>query len=134
MSDPSLEVQKAIVGALRNAAPPVAGGRIYDQVPDAPVFPYVTVGDCQVLPDKADCIDGSQIFPQVDVWTRSTGYPETKTIASQVLAALDDQTDELVVDGYLLVVFEFHEVRYVRDPDGITRHGIMTFHGLLQPL
>lgn len=134
MSDPSLEVQKAIVGALRGAVPPVAEGRIYDEVPPSAVFPYVTVGDCQVLPDKADCIDGSIVFPQVDVWTRTTGYPETKRIASEVLAALDDRTDTLVVDGYHLVVFQFEEVRYLRDPDGITRHGIMTFHGLLQPI
>ena len=131
MSDPSLPVQKAMVGAMRAAD--VAGGRIYDQVPDAPVtFPYVTLGDCQVMPDKADCIDGSIVFPQVDVWSRSVGYPETKQIVTDVLAALDDQA--LVVDGYELTVFEFHEVRYLRDPDGITRHGVMTFHGLLQPI
>ena len=130
MSDPSLEVQKAIVGALRGAN--VAGGRIYDQVPEAPAFPYVTIGDCQVMPDKADCIDGSIVYPQVDVWTRTTGYPETKQIASAVLAALDDQ--QLTVDGYHLVVFEFQDIRYMRDPDGITRHGVLMFHGLLQPI
>jgi hypothetical protein len=133
MSDPSLEVQKAIVGALRGAVPPVAGGRIYDQVPDAPVtFPYITIGDCQVMPDKADCIDGSIVYPQIDVWTRTTGYPETKQITSAVLAALDDQ--QLTVDGYHLVVFEFQDIRYLRDPDGITRHGVIMFHGLLNPI
>jgi hypothetical protein len=131
VSDPSLALQKAMVGAMRNMVPPVSGGRIYDQVPAQPVFPYVTVGDVQVLPDKADCIDGSETFPQVDVWTRSTGYPETKQIATDVLAALDDQP--LDVDGFNLVVFEFTEVRYLRDPDGLTRHGVLTFHGLLQP-
>ena len=69
---------------------------------------------------------------KVDVWSRATGYPETKQIVTDVLAALDDQA--LVVDGYELTVFEFHEIRYLRDPDGITRHGVMTFHGLLQPI
>jgi len=131
MSDPSLQVQKAIVEALRNAS--VAGGRIYDEAPENATFPYVTMGECQVLPDKADCIDGAEIFPQIDVWSRATGYPETKTIVSEVLAALDDNA-ALPVDGYLVVVFEFMEVRYLRDPDGITRHGAVTFHGLLQPL
>jgi Protein of unknown function (DUF3168) len=130
MSDPSLPVQKAMVGAMTAAS--IAGGRIYDQAPTAAQFPYVTVGDCQVVPDKADCIDGAEIFPQVDVWSRATGFPETKQIAAQVLAALDDKP--LVVDGYHLTVFEFVDVRYVRDPDGITRHGILNFHGLLHPL
>ena len=134
MSDPSLEVQKAIVGALRSAVPPVAEGRIYDEVPAGAVFPYVTVGDCQVMPDKADCIDGSIVYPQVDVWTRTTGYPETKRLASDVLAALDDRTDTLVVDGYRLVVFEFPgDPLFARS----RRHHQarrLTFHGLLQPL
>ena len=127
MSDPSLPLQKAMVTAMT-----AAGVTAYDQVPPGAAFPYVTVGDCQVLPDKADCIDGSEVFPQVDVWSRTTGYPETKRIATQVLAALDDAP--LAVDGYHLVLFEFVELRFVRDPDGITRHGILNFHGLLQPI
>jgi hypothetical protein len=127
VSDPSLPLQKAMVTAMT-----AAGVTVYDQVPPGAAFPYVTVGDCQVIPDKADCIDGAEVFPQVDVWSRTTGYPETKRIASDVLAALDDKP--LAVDGYQLVVFEFVDVRYVRDPDGITRHGILNFHGLLQPV
>ena len=131
MSDPSLPVQKAMVGAMRDAG--VAGGRVYDEPPDPVTFPYVTLGETQVLPDKADCIDGSEIFPVVDVWSRATGFPETKTVVSQVLAALDDQTG-ITVDGFQLVIFEFQDVRYLRDPDGLTRHGVVTFHGRLQPL
>ena len=47
MSDPSLPLQKAMVGALVNFSPSVCDGRVYDEVPPAPTFPYVWLGDCQ---------------------------------------------------------------------------------------
>jgi hypothetical protein len=129
MSDPSLELQAALVAALK--AIPIADGRIYDAVPTSATFPYVSLGDCQVLPDKADCLDGVEVYPQIDVWSRSVGYPEVKTITKAVLAALDDQP--ISVDGFNVVVFEVQDVRYLRDPDGLSRHAAITFHGILTP-
>src|SRR4051812_40258662 len=93
MSDPSLEMQAAVVAALKQsgALPAVVGARIYDSVPPNATFPYVSLGDCQVLPDKADCIDGAELSLQIDVWSRAVGYPEAKTIAKAILAKLDDR-------------------------------------------
>lgn len=130
MSDPSLELQAAIVSLLKGS-PPVAGGRIYDQVPTGAVFPYVSLGDAQVLPDKAECIDGVEIFSQVDVWSRAVGYGEVKAIVKEIMALLDDQS--ILVSGFSVVVFEHESTRYLRDPDGLTRHAAITFRGLLQP-
>lgn len=133
MSDPSLELQAAIVTALKapGVLPGIVGGRVYDAAPAGAAFPYITLGDCQVLPDKSNCIDGAEVYPQIDVWSRAVGYPEAKTITKAVLAALDDQ--ELVVSGFNVVVFELQSVNYLRDPDGMTRHAAITFHGILTP-
>lgn len=133
MSDPSLEVQAAIVTALKaaGALPTVIGQRVYDAAPANAVFPYITLGDCQVLPDKADCIDGAELILQVDVWSRATGYPETKTIAKAVLAKLDDQP--ISVAGQDIVVFEHQSTQYLRDPDGLTRHAAITFRSFAYP-
>lgn len=131
MSDPSLELQDAIINALKGNSPPIVGGRVYDQPPTSPQFPYVTLGDCQVLPDKAECIDGVEVYPQIDAWSRAVGYPEVKGIARQILAALDDV--ELVVTGFKTIVFEFQSVQYLKDPDGLSRHAAITFHGILVP-
>jgi hypothetical protein len=133
MSDPSLELQAALVAALKasGALPSVVGGRVYDAVPASAVFPYVSLGDMQVIPDKSSCIDGVEIYPQIDVWSRAVGYPEVKTITKAVLAALDDQP--LVVAGFNVVVFEVQGVQYLRDPDGLTRHAAVTLHGILTP-
>lgn len=131
MSDPSLELQAALVAALKGVSPHIAGSRIYDAVPANPVFPYVTLGDCQVLPDKADCIDGTEVYPVIDVWSRAVGYPEAKGIVKQILAVLDDQP--ISISGFSAIVFQFDRVDYLRDPDGLTRHASITFHGLIQP-
>lgn len=132
MTDPSLPLQDALVAALRadGALPAVVGGRVFDQAPANPIFPYVTLGDGQVLPDKAECIDGVEIFLQVDVWSRKVGYAEAKQIAAAAIAALDDQA--LTVAGFNVTVFELSSVQYLRDPDGLTRHAAITFRGLLE--
>lgn len=137
MSDPSYELQQAMFTALKNNIGPEVGPRVYDQVP-APVppattatFPYVTIGDGQVLPDKADCIDGTEIFTQVDVWSRATGYPEAKTIVKKILLALDDKPPPMT--GFTAVLFEIENIQYLRDPDGLTRHVALMFHTRIQP-
>jgi Protein of unknown function (DUF3168) len=132
MSDPSLELQAAVVTALKANAGVVAvvGSRVYDNVPPSATFPYISLGDSQVLPDKADCIDGTEIFFNLDGWSRDTRFPECKTISKAVVAALDDQP--LTVTGYTAVVFELDNINYLRDPDGITRHVALSFRALVQ--
>lgn len=131
MSDPSLEVQAAIVAALKTngALPAVVGARVYDSVPTSPTFPYVTLGDCQVLPDKAECIDGAELFLQIDVWSRAVGFPESKQIAKAIVVKLDDQP--LTVAGHDVVIFEHQSTQYLRDPDGLSRHAALSFRAIV---
>jgi hypothetical protein len=137
VSDPSLPLQAALVLALSGNIGAEVGTRVYDQVPDpvppatTATFPYVTLGDCQVLPDKAECIDGSEVYPQIDVWSRDVGYPQVKRIAAAVKAVLDDQP--LSVTDFNVVLFQHEETRYLRDPDGLTRHAVILFKGLITP-
>lgn len=134
MSDPSLELQHAIMVALKapGALPAAVGDRVYDQVPSAAsaTFPYVTFGAGQVLPDKAGCIDGVEAFLQIDVWSRKVGFVEAKTITKAVIVKLDDQP--LTVAGFDVIVFELQSIDYLRDPDGLTRHAAITFRTLIQ--
>jgi hypothetical protein len=133
MSDPSLALQKAMVDVLKavGALPDVVGGRVYDDVAASAAFPYVSLGPAQVLPDKAGCIDGAEVFQQIDVWSRGVGFPECKTIAQAIVAKLDDVN--LTVDGWAVIVLEHQDTRYLRDPDGLTKHAAITFRSLLQP-
>lgn len=129
MSDPSLELQAAIIEVLTGKT--AVEDRVFDEPQVNPVFPYITLGECQVLPDKADCIDGVVAYPVVDIWSQEKGFVELKAITKAVLALLDDQP--LSVPGFSVVVFEFESLNYLRDPDGLTRHAAITFRALVQP-
>lgn len=132
MSDPSLPLQAALVAALKGNVGSAVGAKVYDQVPTAPVFPYVSLGDAQVVPDKAGCIDGADVYVQIDVWSRAVGYPETKTIAAAIVAKLDDKP--LTVTGHDVVIMEHQGTQYLRDPDGLSRHAALTFHASIYPV
>ena len=74
MSEPSLELQGAILTALKADAgvDALIADRIYDKVPPAPTFPYVTISDDQVVSAHADCLDNStQVFSTLHAWSRA---------------------------------------------------------------
>lgn len=131
MSDPSLEIQQAIIATLSGNVGEAVGDRVYDEPPVNPVFPYITLGDCQVLPDKSECIDGAIAYPIVHVWSQDPGFTETKTITKAVLALLDDQP--MTIPGFDVIVFEVEDIHYLRDPDGLSRHAPITFHAIITP-
>lgn len=131
MSDPSLALQGAVVAALKGNATLTAlvGQRIYDSVPPAPVFPYVSLGDGQVLGDDTeDCGDGSEIHLQIDAWSRAVGYPEVKNIAEAIRSTLKVIP---TLAGFTVSVVEFVQKQDLRDTDGLTRHAAITFRYLI---
>jgi hypothetical protein len=131
LTDPSLDIQAAIVAALKAVLPDVLGARAYDQVP-APVapatsaiFPYITVGNGDMMPELGEFTDAADTMIQVDVWSRAVGFGECKTIARAVTAALHDA--DLAVPNQTNVSILLSTVNYLRDPDGITRHAALQF-------
>jgi hypothetical protein len=134
VSDPSLELHASIVAKLKNdpGVQAIVGQRIYFIVPANAVFPYISIGPNQVLPDKANCIDGTEIFWQIDGWSRHTSTPVEKQISKAVIACMDDQPESITVTGYSIIVCELNTVNYLNDPDGITRHAAISFRFLIQ--
>lgn len=131
MSDPSLLLQGAIVALLKGdvALTALVAQRVYDAVPSSPTFPYVTIGDGQVLGDDTeDCGDGSEINLQIDAWSRAVGYPEVKQIAAAIRAALKNYP---TLSGFQVSVVEFLQTQFLRDPDGLTRHAAIQFRYLI---
>ena len=134
MPDPSLELQKAIVARLRADADltAIVAGRIYDAPPINPTFPYVTLGEADVVVQRADCYDGSEVSMSVHGWSRATGFPEVKRIAAAIRASLHEAPLELA-DGERLVDIEVTDNRALRDPDGLTSHAVVTAHAYTEP-
>ncbi|WP_375458886.1 DUF3168 domain-containing protein [uncultured Enterovirga sp.] len=134
MSDPALPLQKALVAALKGDADitAVVGDRIYDTPPMAAAYPYVTLGEDQILPDRGDGgYEGSDVTLTLHVWSRATGFPEAKRVAAATRAAL---AGGLTLEaGTRLVDLTFEEARFLREPDGVTSHGVLTFTALTEP-
>jgi Protein of unknown function (DUF3168) len=136
MSEPSLELQGAMVTALKAdaALDALIVDRIYDRVPPAPTFPYITVGDDQVISAHADCLEGStQIFATLHAWSRKPGMVETKRISGAIVTALNAAALPLN-GGYRLVLLEHDSTQFLIDPDGLTSHAVIVFHALIDEI
>jgi hypothetical protein len=126
VADPSLAVQGGIVARLKDAG--VCDGRVYDAVPKGPAYPYVSVGEGDTVGDDNSCFDASEVTVQIDVWSTDVGWPEAKSIASAVRAALKAELD---LEDFANPVTTFRLCRFLRDPDGVTRHAAMQFTFLI---
>jgi len=134
MIDSALELQVAIVGALKAdaALAAIVGTRIYDAVPPSATFPYVSLGQPQILPDKADCIDGSIVTYTIHGWSSDLGRSvEIKRIGAAIGAALDE--NELTLTGHRVVIAQHEQTNYIDDPDGITKHATVTLRFSTEP-
>lgn len=123
---PELELQGALFSILKDDPDVVAlAAQVYDTVPRDAEFPYVSFGPMDAHTDDAECITGFLIYVQIDVWSQAVGFPECKRLVDAVRHALHDQDIPLTVNA--LVFIEHQQSRTVRDPDGMTNHGIVEF-------
>jgi hypothetical protein len=123
MNTAELALQGAVVDAVI-----AAGYRIYDRINEYPKFPYCSIGPSDITQDDAECIDGSEVNLQLDIWSRDPGFREAKQIGGALRQALHRL--EATRDG-LTFQIEHRITRYFRDPDGLTSHGAMSLVALI---
>lgn len=127
MSEESLAVQKLIVATLRVHAPLLAlvpVTNIYDRHGRPDRFPAVIIGEAQTVGDDIDCGELSEVYSTLHVWTREDGFEACKRIAGAVRRAMWNVEGE--ADGFSMD-FRFEDTRFLRDPDGVSAHGVVTF-------
>lgn len=136
MTDASWNLQTALYGLL-TANSAIASGRIYDDVPDASAsatapdsaFPYVHIGEMDTVPMDVDGSGGSRddgVMETINlhVWSRYQGWMEVKQIMQQIKNLLHDT--EIDVTGRSSALAVVSMMRTMLDPDGKTRHGVVT--------
>lgn len=138
ISGPAVVLQHAIYRALHNSidvSNAFGGGpRIYDEVPSSPVFPYVVIGDDQVL-DDSHCETAFEVHSTIHVFSRKpgAGITEAKTIGDALIATLGD--GEIDVDGFISRTSDIESAltntSYFYEPDRLTAHGVLVFRFLL---
>lgn len=141
MSDPSLALQNAIEAALRGSqdladAMGLTKVRLYtlSAPTDAP-FPYLVIGEDQIVDDKTECADSSEAFTKVDVWSRieddvSASRAQAKAIAGTVRSLLDKA---LPLNGFVTTEWQFETARHLTDPDRRTAHSVVEHRFLIDP-
>lgn len=122
MIAPFGDVQRAFFEVLTAALAPVP---VLDDHPTNELFPYVTIGVLNSLPDECLIEQGAEISMQVDVWSIQPGMQETQQLMSAVIEALQHKWLDLAGDQWVDTKWEMGDV--VRDPDGRTRHGVLRF-------
>lgn len=138
MADPALAIQGALLQALKlSEAGRLVSGRVYDDPPvDAttklPTFPYIAFGTSQTIPERADCLDGSEHYVTIHAWSRAKGFPEVKRLAGAIRDALHDAAIE--VPGFRLIDLAMEDAQIMRDPDGLSSHAALSFRALVDPL
>jgi hypothetical protein len=133
-ADPSLELQKALVAALKAdaAVNAIIAGRIYDAVPSGAVKPYISFGPFQLLPEHGDCLNGGEAFVTLDGWATGPDTVQVKKLGAAVARALD-MTAILLDAPQRCVEMSVEQTQYMRDPDGITAHAVITVHAWTEP-
>lgn len=129
MSAFGFAVQKALKTAL--VATGQCGGRIFDGPPQSVAFPWIEIGDRHVIPDDSsdDLVpgqsdDGVSDFFDLHVWSREyAGKKEVEDIVDALHSALHGAS--LAVAGRASALAWIRDVRILRDPDGLTIHGIV---------
>jgi Protein of unknown function (DUF3168) len=109
-----------------------AGLRVYDLPPPNPVFPYLTVGVVDGVEDFiSDCAIDWEVTSEIHIWSREPGYGQGKGIAVTCYNALANRHP--VLAGFRVGSFLMRNQRWLRDPDGLTSHGILEYRALYGP-
>jgi hypothetical protein len=109
---------------------------VYDDVPYLPEgmprnnFPYVVIGDDDTSAWDTDDTLGKEIDVNIDIGSRTAGFKQTKAIMGEIYDILN--RGALTKTGYNIVDCLCTESQALRDPDGITRHGVMVFKLTIQ--
>lgn len=113
MGSPNLAIQAALVSTIRglNTA---AGQRVFSEIPNNAVYPYVQVWAGFETPIDEECFDRTESTMQIDVWADGISYAATKSIAADIRAALHEQ--DMPIVGHVIDRMRIETVAYTDGP------------------
>lgn len=133
MSDHTVDLAEAIYETLSADAGLTAligTGRVYDHVKAGALPPYVVIGDGTAADISGDTVDAQEHTLTVHCWSDTPSSLQAKQMIAAVRAALHNASLTLTSGRCPNIRCEYHET--LRDPDGITHHGVMRFRAVTQ--
>lgn len=123
----ALRARLAAFPAVTALVPPA---NIGDRHGRPAAFPSIVMGEDQDVDAELDLERRfRRVYVTLHVWDRSPALVTVKGIAAAIGQAI--RTD-LALDAGRLVDIKFASARYLRDPDGVTAHGVVTLEALLE--
>ena len=118
-------LQVAIVKRFESDEPLMAMVKaVKDSVEKDTPFPYVTIGDPQVVPFETKTSFGEEITIVLHCWSRYEGKKEAYEILNLMLRALTKSP--LMIEGdFSIFGVKLEQLTVIKDIDEVTKHGIM---------
>jgi hypothetical protein len=130
MTTAPLIIQQAIRNAL------VADAGVTALVPATAILdtnsrpapsPSIILGEDQLVDDgEMIARDVLTIYSTLHIWQKETGLVGVKGIAGEIALTVRAGRPDLTSDGFQLVDWRVSTTRFLRDPDGVTAHGVVT--------
>ena len=123
------QLQSAVYSGLNvSAITSTLSCGVYDEVIEGNSYPFITLGEETAIDYSTNNLVGAETTINIHVWSRYKGSKETKEILDKIHDLLHDVN--LSVTGVNLINLRFEYSDIMRDPDGITRHGVMRFRAI----
>lgn len=111
----------------------IVSTRIYDEPPQAVVFPYLRFDEITANVFDTDSTVGSSVDITIEANSRSaSGRVEAVQMVEAVRAALHRQEANVTVTGFTLVELIFQTYSVTRDPDGRGYTAVIALQALLE--
>jgi hypothetical protein len=131
MSIGQFALQSAIYSSLSNdnTLTQVLGAGVFDEVTEGATYPFVALGEETAVDYSTKNLVGGETTINIHIWSQYKGSKETKNIMDKIHDLLHDSN--LTVSGFNLINLRFEYSDIMRDPDGVTRHGVMRFRAII---
>lgn len=126
-----LELQKGLLLVLGATIPNAFGvpAPVFDDVAQDTPAPYVTVPDATLSDYSGDGFTGFNVLVTIHTWSDYRGSAEVKGLQGKIYDLLNRA--ELVVTGFNVLGCDSINGNVLRDPNGVTRHGVQQFRVLM---
>lgn len=106
--------------------------RIYDLHPEAPTFPYVTLGDIATKDASATGAPALEHVVALHLWSRGGGRGQAIDGLNALRSALATAPRESGAHRFVALAVTFADV--LRATDGLTFHGVLRVRAISEPL
>ena len=130
MSVGQFALQEAIYSALNvSAITSDLNCAVVNEPTNDQSYPFIQLGEDRVDDYSTKVEAGGEYELNFDIWSQYKGSKECKQIMDKIHDLLHDSS--ISVTGFNLVNIQLDYSDILKDPDGVTRHGVMRFRAII---